>query len=624
MSILSTSLYGSSTSNNRISGLMSGLDTDTLVEQMSAATKNKINRAYQAKQKLLYRQEAYREISSKLVSFSDKYLSYASGKDTNILKNSFFNSSTIKSSSDYVSVSGDNENIKNFKITDVSSVATNAKFTSTNSISNQTIKSNAITSFTASNSTMTFDLNGVKKTITIDGTITDAAALKTELETQLNKSFGVGKISVSSDIDNTISFTATGTNIFGITDISDDISSSIGITEGTYNRLSKTEAIGSAGLSTSLDAGSYKIDVNGKEFTFDETATLNDIISKINDDADAGVTMYYSSVTDKITVKSDETGFASDVVIKDVTGNLAESLFGSGDINADNGKDTIMTYTLNGVEATVSRSTLNFTIDDINVNLDERAKGSIVSSDPATTATFNVTKNTDDIVKNVKQFIDDYNEIISLINSKTTERPDRDYQPLTPDQQDEMEADDIGAWTEIAKKGILYGDSKIGSVARNLRNVMSSKTSVSSLTLSSIGISAASYDTSGKLEFDEEAFVNKLNENPEEVMNLFTKSSTETNGVSGIAKQIQSILQANVGSYGGSGILVEEAGLSDGLSADKNYLSESMDKYDDKMSELKDDLANEKERYYKKFTALEQALNSLNTQSSWLTSMLGQ
>ena len=60
MSTLSTNLYGSSI-NKGMGGLLSGLDTDELVNQMTAGTRNKINRQYQAKQKLLYRQEAYRQ-----------------------------------------------------------------------------------------------------------------------------------------------------------------------------------------------------------------------------------------------------------------------------------------------------------------------------------------------------------------------------------------------------------------------------------------------------------------------------------------------------------------------------------------------------------------------------------
>ncbi|HCS12164.1 MAG TPA: hypothetical protein DIV40_12000, partial [Clostridiales bacterium] len=59
MTSLSANLYGASI-NKGMGGLMSGLDTDELVNQMTAGTRNKINRQYQAKQKLLYKQEAYR------------------------------------------------------------------------------------------------------------------------------------------------------------------------------------------------------------------------------------------------------------------------------------------------------------------------------------------------------------------------------------------------------------------------------------------------------------------------------------------------------------------------------------------------------------------------------------
>jgi len=557
-----------------------------------------------------------------------------------MLSSSFFTSSTVKSSSDYVSVSGNENNIKNFKITDVKSTASSANFTSAQ-ISKQSIESGEITAFTSSNSTMTFDFNGVKKTITIDGSYTDsdknknAADLSAELKSKLNVAFGENKIKVSA-VGNKIRFEADAaslskeTDVFGITDFSSDISG-LGFTKESYNRITASKEIRSAGLSnplTSVNLGDgkngYKISVNGKEFTFNETDSLNDIINKINNDSDANVTMYYSSVTDKIAIKSDSTGESSKIEIKDVEGfgsNLVSSLLGSSNLSVVNGTDTIMTYTLNGVPATVSRSSLNFTLDGVNVELSENSIGKFSEGTPAI---FSVTKNTDDIVKNVKQFVDDYNEIISLINKKTTERPNKNYPPLTPEQEEEMEKDEIDKWNEQAKKGMLYGDSKINSVLRNLRNAVASKTSVSSLTLSSIGIAPASYDTSGKLKFNEETFKKQLSQNPDEVINLFIKDSTQTNGVSGVAKQIQSVLKANVGTFGGTGILIEEAGLSDGLTADKNYLSKRMVEYDKAMTELKEDLAKEKERYWKKFTALEQTMNSLNSQSSWLSSMLGQ
>ncbi|MDF2617275.1 MAG: fliD [Sedimentibacter sp.] len=100
MSTLSTGLYGSSSSKG-FGGLVSGLDTDDLVNQMLAGTKSRINKQYQSKQRLLYRQEAYRDISSKLVSFNNTYFSYSSGSSTNILNSKFFESYKYTSSMKY-------------------------------------------------------------------------------------------------------------------------------------------------------------------------------------------------------------------------------------------------------------------------------------------------------------------------------------------------------------------------------------------------------------------------------------------------------------------------------------------------------------------------------------------
>ena len=148
MSTLSTNLYGASI-NKGMGGLMSGLDTDDLVKQMTAATRTKINRQYQAKQKLLYRQEAYREISKKLTTFSSKYFSYSSGSKDNILSPNFFESYTYKSSSNYVNVTGNAENIKNFSIKEISQVATSASFSSSLRVSSDTIESAELTNYTS-------------------------------------------------------------------------------------------------------------------------------------------------------------------------------------------------------------------------------------------------------------------------------------------------------------------------------------------------------------------------------------------------------------------------------------------------------------------------------------------
>lgn len=759
MSTLSTSLYGSSTSKG-FGGLVSGLDTDDLVNQMLAGTKSKINKAYQAKQKLLYKQQAYREISSKLVSFNNKYLSYSSGSKTNIMSSNFFKAYSFKSTSDYVNVSGDQANIQNFSINSISSVADYASMTSTYTTSTQSFSSDGLSNYlsslagdsmnieyegksykltidskfglgdakvdlqavadqlnsqiekiadlnggtssdasdnvlrysvsgdnklvinspegtttkltAASNDVLEFlnmkvgepaasieavdneklnrtqsdifsntsayfkfDYNGVSKTIYLKEGITDGSDLKSYLQTELDKSYGAGKVEVSYDSLDTKKLTfktvdsSSNTNLFSVSGISAELSNFTGIQSGDCNRLNKSSAIGESGLKlglneTTLSNGNsgYAIKINDKLFEFEKTASLNDIIKTINNDADAKVTISYLSTTDTFSIKADETGSNMAVKIEEVSGgNLSEALFGDATYqNVVNGKDTIMDYTLNGVKTSVVRSTANFSIDGINIELNKKSEG-LTESD--TEITFDVTNNVDEVVERIKGFINDYNEIIELLNTKTKEKPNRDYQPLTPDQQDEMEEDEIKDWTEQAQKGVLHGDSNMNSVLRKMRQAMTGKTSVSSLTLSDIGISSATMDTSGKLVIDEDKLKAKLLESPDEIANMFSGSTSVEGGISGIAVQMRELLVANVGAYGTTGVLIDEAGLDKGITSDKNNISKRIEDYDDKMEELKDKMEVERKRYWSKFTSLETTLNKLNSQSSYFTDMMG-
>ena len=71
------SISGSTNSASSIrgyGGLASGLDRDSLIEGMTASTKAKIAKQQKGRQSLLWKQEAYQSISSKLVEFSKKYV----------------------------------------------------------------------------------------------------------------------------------------------------------------------------------------------------------------------------------------------------------------------------------------------------------------------------------------------------------------------------------------------------------------------------------------------------------------------------------------------------------------------------------------------------------------------
>ena len=78
-----SSIYGSR-NTNIISGLASGMDTESMIEGMVQSYQQKIISLQQSKTKLQWQQNAYQSISDKLVEFSRKYSSY--GSTTNLAK----------------------------------------------------------------------------------------------------------------------------------------------------------------------------------------------------------------------------------------------------------------------------------------------------------------------------------------------------------------------------------------------------------------------------------------------------------------------------------------------------------------------------------------------------------
>lgn len=90
-----------------IGGMVSGLDTDQLVKDMTITARSKIVKQQQSKQKLLWQQTSYRNISTQLINISQKYMSYTS--KTNLGSRSFYEkTATVPSgpNSDKVTITG--------------------------------------------------------------------------------------------------------------------------------------------------------------------------------------------------------------------------------------------------------------------------------------------------------------------------------------------------------------------------------------------------------------------------------------------------------------------------------------------------------------------------------------
>ena len=121
-----SSIYGS---RNVLTGLASGMDTETMIENAVSGIKRKLQSLYQKRTKIEWQQEAYRSIIDKAVNLNTKYTSYSS--KTNLLSSSFFTNAVITSVNgtyaDKLTATG--KSSSEIKINAVKQMATAASYT---------------------------------------------------------------------------------------------------------------------------------------------------------------------------------------------------------------------------------------------------------------------------------------------------------------------------------------------------------------------------------------------------------------------------------------------------------------------------------------------------------------
>lgn len=126
-----------SASSKGFSGLASGLDTESMVEQLLSGTQSKIDSTNQKITQLEYKQELYQSVISDLRTFQNTYFSYTN-QESNLLSQSFFSSKTVASTSKAFSVTaGSSATVGNVTVNSITSLATTYKQTAKNTASSK-------------------------------------------------------------------------------------------------------------------------------------------------------------------------------------------------------------------------------------------------------------------------------------------------------------------------------------------------------------------------------------------------------------------------------------------------------------------------------------------------------
>ncbi len=506
----------SNSSNLRIGGLASGIDTDSIIKNLMKVKRMPVDKLKQEKQILNWQQEDYRGVNSTLRGFRDKLFDMK-------LQSTYLVNSASSSNETAVSASANSNAKRGIYSVSVTQLA------------------NAVSK--GSQETLLEESNA-------DGTIKTLAAQ-------------------FSGLPGSISFTLEGTT-------------------------------------------------GSKSFTFDtSTATIYSVASEINA-ANLGISASYDATLNRFFLNTTTTG--SDAKIKisdDNASHFLSGLDGSGNpsnilkLQVENGtdyagKDAIFNF---GDMTGLTSATNSPTVNGITLSLKQEGASGAIS----------VTSNTDAVFNTIKDFVSAYNDTLAKINDKLSEIRYRDYPPLTDEQRDVMSEKDIEKWEEFARSGLLKNDPLLNGHLEKMRTNLYS--SVSGLTgyksLAEIGITTGSYMEKGKLYLDETKLKEALQKDPEGVMNLFTKSS-DNNDEKGIAAR----LYDNVNNAMSS--LAEKAGNSSSYSlADNSMIGKSLTSIDKNIKTWEDRLKDIEDRFWRQFSAMEEAISRMNSQSAWLSQQLG-
>ena len=376
-------------------------------------------------------------------------------------------------------------------------------------------------------------------------------------------------------------------------------------------------------------------DTDSYNITFtDSDETVGNFLYKINSQTEGKVSGYFDEISQKITLQRNDTGSSHKIQV--IGTDLSDKLTLTAGADSTDAGGTNANFTITspfGESKSLSTETNDTTINGITFTLAGKENS---------TATVNVASDVDTTFNLIKGFIDSYNDLVDKVQGEVSfdEPLNKQYQPLTDAQKEQMTQDQIDKWNEQAKSGILQNDSLLIEMMDKLRNAFFDKINDMSLPFGrKIGLDTTDdHKKGGRIEFTqggEDILKSVIRNNRSEITDLFTRESDSTDpkekyNNEGIFQRIDDIFVEYVGrtgTYLNDGILSSIANKQNdysetGIGGIGNTLPDQIYRQNQYIKQLTDRMSDDKEKYYKQFSALEVAMENLNAQSNWLYQQL--
>ncbi|MDB4642739.1 flagellar filament capping protein FliD [Verrucomicrobia bacterium] len=338
-------------------------------------------------------------------------------------------------------------------------------------------------------------------------------------------------------------------------------------------KIQTSASLSASNFSTAVSdggAGAGEFKINGVSIAFDaSTDSLANVMDRINQ-SQSGVLASYDAGSDRVMLTNQSTGDLG-VSVEDVTGNfLAATGLATGTLS----RGQNLQFTINGGETLTSYSN----IADSSVT---GVSGLSLTALQTGTSTVTIESDRDAIESGINDFISQFNKVQAFIGKHT--------------------GTTTGALGNM-DTGILHGESDVESIASRLRAMVTSEVSgleASMNHLSEIGISASGYDNNLTVA-DSSLLSGSLSNNLDQVKAIFQNAS------SGVGVQMMTFLDQQIGDNGA---------LPDKVTR----LTEQSTDIDDQMARMESLVEMRKQSLIDGFVAMELAQQKINQQMNFLS-----
>ena len=629
----------------RMTGLVSGMDTESMVKELVSASSEKVNKIKQKKQDVEWKKEIWSGLNTKIYNFYKTQLSAFKSVSNYKTKKATASDETkvtvkagagatngthsvsVEQTASSAYLTGDNIKIKGNSYTRYTDAGLATKFADMTDASGQSLNL-AGQKISISDGTKKLEYE-------LGGTGADGVATLSELNEKLAKEENFKGLSASIK-DGKLTFTNTTAKT------ADDGSKSgttytvkadaLGI-DGTVgydkdatvgNTVSAAFTAKVANNFTSADiSGTTKLadlgikvgttfSVNGKDFVVDDKSTINDFTTAVSK---MGVSASFDASHGRFYFNASKTGAANDFNLTSSDSSALEALgLGSGAEKVD-ARDAIIYY--NNVKYTSDSNTL--TVNGLTITAKAKTDSAV---------NIEVAADTDSAYNTVKKFVKAYNDLIDEMNKYYNEK-DAGYDALTEDERSKLSDTQIEKWEEKAKQGLLRRDSTLQTLLSGMRTTLNRGVQVTmedgstkTMTLASLGIVTGDYTENGKLHIlgdeDDDQYSSETNtlknllESGSDIVGQVIGGSTNT---SGVGTQMYDYLRKSM-------TRIEGVRSTQTFYNDKTLDSE-IDDYDDDIDKWDEKLQNLEDKYYDQFSKMESAMAKLQSQQSYLSSLFG-